>query len=69
MLSGHSIELLRSLNHADKLDAIQLLISDLVKEEADLIKPVFSYESSSAYDDFSDAELVDERGEIEDEMV
>lgn len=69
MLSEDSIELLRSLNHADKLDAIQLLISDLVQEEADLLKPVFSYESSSPYDDFRDAELVDERGEIEDEMV
>jgi hypothetical protein len=58
MLSGDTIELLRSLNRADKLYAIQLLISDLVKEEAD--------ESSSPDDDASDAELV-ERWEIDDE--
>jgi hypothetical protein len=69
MLSGDSIELLRSLNHTDKLYAIQLLIADLVKEEAGLQKPVFSYESSSLYNDFRDPELVDEGGEIEDEMV
>jgi hypothetical protein len=69
MLSGDAIELLRSLNHADKLSAIQLLISDLVKEEAELLKSGFSYENSSPYDDFGDVELVDERSEIEDEMV
>jgi hypothetical protein len=60
MLSGDTIELLRSLNRADKLSAIQLLISDLVKEEAD--------ESSSPDDDeASDAELLVERWEIDDE--
>jgi hypothetical protein len=69
MLSGDSIELLRSLNHTDKLYAIQLLIADLVKEEAGLQKSVFSYESSSLYNDFRDPELVDEGSEIEDEMV
>ena len=57
MLSGDVIELLRSLDRADKLSAIQLLISDLVKEEAELLKSGLSYESSSPYDDFSDAEL------------
>jgi hypothetical protein len=34
MLSGDAIELLRSLNHAAKLDALQLLISLLVKAAA-----------------------------------
>ncbi|AFY96520.1 hypothetical protein [Chamaesiphon minutus] len=57
MLSGDAIELLRSLNHTDKLYAIQLLISDLVKEEAELLKSGFS----SLYDDSGDAEL----GELE----
>jgi hypothetical protein len=66
MLSEDSIELLRSLNHADKLDAIQLLISDLVKEEADFLKSGLSYESSSPYDDSGSAELV-ELEEIDDE--
>jgi hypothetical protein len=64
MLSGDTIELLRSLNHGDKLYAIQLLISDLVKEEAD-----FSSESSSPDDDASDAQLGYKREELEDEMV
>jgi hypothetical protein len=66
MLSGDAIELLRSLNHADKLYAIQLLISDLVKEEADFLKSGLSYESSSPYGDSGDAELV-EPEEIEEE--
>ncbi|WP_309730695.1 hypothetical protein [Chamaesiphon sp. OTE_75_metabat_556] len=66
MLSGDAIELLRSLNHADKLSAIQLLISDLVKEEADFLKSGLSYESSSLYDDSGDSELV-ELAEIDDE--
>jgi hypothetical protein len=48
------------------LYAIQLLISDLVKEEADFLKSGLSYESSSPYGDSGDAELV-EPEEIEEE--
>lgn len=66
MLSEDSIELLRSLNHTDKLYAIQLLISDLVKEEADFLKSGLSYEGSSPYDDSGSTELV-EPEEIDDE--
>lgn len=67
MLSEDSIELLRSLNHADKLYVIKLLISDLVREEAEFPKPGLSYESSSPYDDSGSAELV-ELEKIDDEM-
>lgn len=66
MLSEDTIELLRSLDRADKLSAIQVLISDLVKEEADFLKSGLSYESSSPYDDFDDPKLV-EPEEIDDE--
>jgi hypothetical protein len=66
MLSGDAIELLRSLDRADKLYAIQLLISDLVKEEADFLKSGLSYESSSLYDDSGSAELA-ELEEIDEE--
>jgi hypothetical protein len=69
MLSEDSIELLRSLNHTDKLSAIQLLISDLIKEEADFLQSGLSDRSLSQYDRFGDTELVDERSEIEDEMI
>jgi hypothetical protein len=48
------------------LYAIQLLISDLVKEEADFLKSGLSDESSSPYGDSGDAELV-EPEEIEEE--
>jgi hypothetical protein len=64
VLSGNTIKLLQSLNYTGKLSAIQLLISDLVKEEAD-----FSSVSSSLDDDASDAELGYEREDLEDEMV
>jgi hypothetical protein len=66
MLSEDSIELLQSLDRADKLYAIQLLISDLVREEADFPKPGLSYESSSPYDDSGSAKLV-ELEKIDDE--
>jgi hypothetical protein len=69
MLSGDLLKLLRDLNRANKFYAIQVLISDLAKEEADLLNPDLLDESSSPYDDAGDVELISERGELDDEMI
>jgi hypothetical protein len=52
MLSGNLLKSLRDLNRADKLYAVQVLVSDLAQEEANLLQPGIPYEVSSPYDSF-----------------
>ncbi len=56
MLSGNLLKSLRDLNRADKLYAIQVLVSDLAQEEANLLQPGLPYEASSPYDSFGAAQ-------------
>jgi hypothetical protein len=43
MLSGNLLKSLRDLNRADKLYAVQVLVSDLAQEEANLLQPELSF--------------------------
>jgi hypothetical protein len=58
MLSGDFLNLLRDLNRADKLYAVQVLVSDLAQEEANLLKPGLPYDISSPYDSFDAAKVM-----------
>jgi hypothetical protein len=55
MLSLDLIESLQSLNRADKLYAMQVLVSNLAQEETNFLKPGLAYEVSSPYDSFDAA--------------
>jgi hypothetical protein len=46
------VETLRALNRADKLHVMQLLVSELAREETDLIQPGLDYPVWSPYDAF-----------------
>ncbi|WP_414574931.1 hypothetical protein [Anabaena sp. CCY 9402-a] len=50
MVSSELISALRGLNRADKFHVMQILISELAKQEMDLIKPNQSYPVWSPYD-------------------
>jgi hypothetical protein len=50
MVSAQLISTLRELSRADKLQIMQVLISDLAQQESDLIKPDQSYPVWSPYD-------------------
>ncbi len=58
MLSGDLLKLLRDLNRADKLYAVQVLVSDLAGEEANLLQPGIPYDTSSPYDSFGAAKIM-----------
>ncbi len=58
MLSGNLLKSLRDLNRADKLYAVQVLVSDLAQEEANLLQPGLTYEVSSPYDSFGAAKTM-----------
>ncbi len=58
MLSGNLLKSLRDLNRADKLYAVQVLVSDLAQEEANLLQPGLLYEVSSPYDSFGAAQTM-----------
>jgi hypothetical protein len=58
MLSVDLIESLQSLNRADKLYAMQVLVSNLAQEETNLLKPGLVYEISSPYDSFDAAKTM-----------
>jgi hypothetical protein len=49
---------LRKLNRADKLYVIQVLVSELSQQEADLIKADQSYPVWSPYDAFEAADVM-----------
>lgn len=55
MVSGELLDTLQGLSRADKLYIMQVLISQLAREEADLIKPDQSYPVWSPYDAFEAA--------------
>jgi hypothetical protein len=55
MLSIDLIKSLQNLDRADKLHAMQVLVSNLAQEEANLLKPGLAYEVSSPYDSFDAA--------------
>lgn len=59
MVSSELISTLRELSRADKFSVVQVLISELAREEVDLIKPDRSYSVWSPYDG----------GEAEDPML
>ncbi|WP_414526634.1 hypothetical protein [Nodularia chucula] len=55
MVSTEILSKLQGLNRADKLYIVQVLISELAQQEADLIKPEQSYPVWSPYDAFEAA--------------
>ncbi len=59
MVSMELLGTLRTLNRADKLYVMQVLISELAQQELDLLKPSMSYPVWSPYDavDAADAML------------
>ncbi|WP_427160544.1 hypothetical protein ACQFX9_02430 [Aliinostoc sp. HNIBRCY26] len=50
MVSSELISTLRGLSRADKFHVMQILISELAKQETDLIQPNQSYPVWSPYD-------------------
>jgi hypothetical protein len=50
MVSSELISTLRGLNRADKFYVMQVLISELARQETELIKPDQSYPVWSPYD-------------------
>ena len=58
MQSGNLLKSLRDLNRADKLYAVQVLVSDLAQEEANLLQPGLPYEVSSPDDSFGAAQTM-----------
>jgi hypothetical protein len=61
MLSTDLLKMLRELNRADKLYAVQVLVSDLAQEETNLLKSGISYDLSSPYDSFDAAKTMLDR--------
>jgi hypothetical protein len=55
MLTKDLINSLQNLTRADKLQAMQVLVSTLAQEESNLLKPGLTYEVSSPYDSFEAA--------------
>ncbi|HEX8682720.1 MAG TPA: hypothetical protein VF707_10435 [Ardenticatenaceae bacterium] len=49
MIQKELVETLRALNRADKLHVMQLLVSELAREEIDLIQPGLDYPVWSPY--------------------
>ena len=58
MVSAELLKNLRCLDRADKLYVMQVLLSDLVQEEADLVKPGQAYPIYSPYDAFEAADTM-----------
>ena len=52
MIQKELVETLRALNRADKLHVMQLLVSELAREETDFIQPGLDYPVWSPYDAF-----------------
>ncbi len=52
MIQKELVETLRALNRADKLHVMQLLVSELAREETDLIQSGLDYPVWSPYDAF-----------------
>ncbi len=52
MIQKELVETLRALNRADKLHVMQLLVSELAREETDLIQPGLDYPVWSPHDAF-----------------
>ena len=50
MVSAELLNTLQGLNRADKLYIVQVLVSEIAQQEADLIKPGQSYPVWSPYD-------------------
>ncbi len=55
MVSAELLNTLQGLNRADKLYIVQVLVSELAQQEADLIKAGQSYPVWSPYDAFEAA--------------
>ncbi len=55
MVSAELLSTLQKLNRADKLYIVQVLVSKLTQQEAELIKPEQSYPVWSPYDAFEAA--------------
>lgn len=58
MVSSELISTLKGLSRSDKLCIMQLLISQLVQEETDLIKPNQAYPVWSPYDAVEAADMM-----------
>lgn len=58
MVSAELLTTLHRLSRADKLYIMQVLISELAQQEADLIKPDQSYPVWSPYDAFEAADTM-----------
>jgi hypothetical protein len=50
MVSSELVSTLKGLSRSDKFHIMQILISELARQEADLIKPDLSYPVWSPYD-------------------
>ncbi|MGH7963143.1 MAG: hypothetical protein ACRERD_15150 [Candidatus Binatia bacterium] len=50
MVSGELLTTLRTLNRAEKLHVLQVLVSELAQEEAHLFRPGATYPIWSPYD-------------------
>ncbi|OUL36794.1 hypothetical protein BV372_05800 [Nostoc sp. T09] len=55
MVSAELLSTLQKLNRADKLYIVQVLVSELAQQEAELLKPGQSYPVWSPYDAFEAA--------------
>lgn len=58
MVSAELLTTLRGLSRGDKLYVMQVLISELAQQEADLVKPDRSYPVWSPYDAFEAADTM-----------
>lgn len=58
MVSAELLKNLRCLDRADKLYVMQVLLSDLVQEEAELLKPGMAYPVYSPYEAFEAADTM-----------
>jgi hypothetical protein len=55
MVSSELLSTLQGLNRSDKLYIVQVLVSELAQQEAELIKPEQSYPVCSPHDAFEAA--------------
>ncbi|MGD2179682.1 hypothetical protein [Lusitaniella coriacea] len=58
MVSSELISTLKELSRSDKFYIMQILLSELAQQEADLIKPDQSYPVWSPYDAFEAADTM-----------
>ncbi|MFN8483119.1 MAG: hypothetical protein U0768_08740 [Anaerolineae bacterium] len=58
MISRELLDQLGELNRADKLHIIQVLVSQLAQEEAELLKPGAVYPIWSPYDSYGAARIL-----------